>query len=418
MAEKILVISTYPPKGSLYSHPSSAVAGYTENTLVHANADNVFSFVILADILENSEQYEESGFLVKRVWSRNSFQLFSELLSEINKNSEIKKVFFAFEWAMFGSKKWLMAFLPLFLLVLKVKGKKVYFVSHGVLLNAQLVSVQMGVKPDSLTAKVWTLGLRFLYFSIVLLSKKVVVFEEYLRKELLRLINKPEKIITIPHGVANAGRNDSETVVKKKKNEFIAESFGFLIWYKGSDFLVSEMASYFENNPESKMKLIMAGGATKTYKDLGYQKYISSIYDIAGKSRGKIEVTGFIEESKIADYYNMADLLILPYRVLVSGSGPLSLVFTYKKPFLISDNLKGYLQSDDFSESLDKAGLKIEDITFSLKDGDLSSKIEKMSNSPGLLDKIKNFSEFMYKKRNWVQVGKKYERLLKDEKVD
>lgn len=418
MAEKVLVISTFPPKGSLYNHPSSAVAGYTKNTLLHANADNVFSFVILADILENSEQYEEDEFSVSRCWKRNSLSLYFNLLSEISKNKDTKKILFAFEWAMFGAKKWLMAFLPLFLLLLKIKGKKVYFVSHGVLLNAQLVSVQMGVKSNSLTAKFWTFGLRFLYWSITLLSKRVVVFEEYLRKGLLKLINKPEKIITIPHGVVSAEGNNSKAVVKKKKNEFIVESFGFLIWYKGSDFLVSAMANYFEGHPESNIKLIMVGGATKTYKDLAYQKYVSSIYDIADKSGGKIEVTGFIEESKIADYYRMADLLVLPYRVLVSGSGPLSLVFTYKRPFLISDNLKGYIQSADFSDALGQAGLKIEDITFSLGNDDLSSKIEQVSNNPKILDKIKNFSELMYEKRNWVQIGRKYERLLQDEKID
>ncbi len=415
MAEKILVISTYPPKGSLYNHPSSAVAGYTKNTLSFANAKNDFSFTVLADILDQPEKYQEDGQSIIRCWQRNTPQLYFSLLKEIFEERKARKIFIAFEWAMFGAKKWLMAFLPLFLVILTLSGRKVYFVSHGVLLNASLVSVQMGITPKSFRVKVWTVGLRALYFLVVLLSLKVVVFEEYLRLELLKLINLPGKIVTIPHGVSEPVKDELKRV--KEKKDFMVESFGFLIWYKGSDWLVKEAENYFQKNPNSSVKLVMTGGATKTYKDQSYLNYIAEIYQQAKNSKGKIKVTGFLDEKEIPVYYNLADLLVLPYRVLVSASGPLSLVFTYQKPFLISESLKGYLCGEDFSRSLKKAGLTINDLTFSFKENALFEQIETLRKDPKKLEKIKKFSALMFEERNWPVIGEKYRKILKDEKI-
>ncbi|PIQ70431.1 hypothetical protein COS55_01235 [Candidatus Shapirobacteria bacterium CG03_land_8_20_14_0_80_40_19] len=410
MAEKILVISTFPPKGTLYNHSSSAVAGYTKNTLVWANEpDKNFSFTVLADILDSEEEYEDNDIKVKRIWKRNSFSLFSSIYNEIVQNKDIRKIFFAFEWAMFGSKKYLMGFLPILLLLLRLQGKKIYFVSHGVLLNAGLVSIQMGVRENSLKAKIWSLGLKILYFFIILLSDKVVVFEEYLRQELLKLIPNSSKILTINHGVET--KTDS-SLSKKKTDEFAVQSFGFLIWYKGSDWLVEEMANYFKNNPNSKIRLTMVGGATKTYTDLNYKNYIDKIYDTAEKSDGKVQITGFIKEKEIADYFQKADLFILPYRVLVSASGPLSLAFTYRKPFLISENLKGYCLSNDFSQSLTQTGLSIKDLVFSMSGNGLPNKIENLIKDNNMLEKIQRFSELMYEKRKWPVIGKKYADVL------
>ena len=60
---KLLVISSYPPKGTLHGNKYSAVASYTKNTLnsIDKASNKKIEYLVLADILDKSEEYKEDN---------------------------------------------------------------------------------------------------------------------------------------------------------------------------------------------------------------------------------------------------------------------------------------------------------------------------------------------------------------------
>lgn len=417
MAKSLLVVSTYPPQGSLHGNKFSAVARYTKSTLLSMGKN--FSFEVLADKLPGEkDQYQEENVKVWRCWERGSQFLLFEIFRKILAFGR-REILFCFEWGMFGRNLLNLVFLPLFLIILRLTGRKIYFVSHGVLLDYNQVAPQLGDQSKSWKIKFGTFGLRTLYFFILLCSQKVVVFEEYLREELLGLFNCSNKIVTIPHGVDRSGEIFSKNEAKKKlglkENQIILISFGFLVWYKGSDWLIQTLARFFEKHPNSKLKLLMVGGESQIHKkDPIYINYLNQLYKFEKQFPEKIKITGFVPEDKIGLYFSAADLVILPYRVLVSASGPLSFVFSYKKAFLLSDRLKGYVFGEDFRESLAKFGLKFEEISFPLEEVKFVERVESVIGNQKRLEEIKNLSGDLCQKRSWPIIGKRYQKLFKD----
>jgi glycosyltransferase involved in cell wall biosynthesis len=416
--QKILVISTYPPKGTTHEHHLSAVASYTKNTLLSSKTNGDISFVVLGDKLPpfTGDSYIEEGIVIHRVWKRNSPFLFIELIKSIKKHN-IEKIMFAFEWAMFGNKIWLSGFLPMFLLILKLMGKKVYLISHGVLLDADEVIGQIGSKKGSLKSRFLTISLKILYWSVVRLSFRVVVFEEGLREELVKLSFQGDKIVTIPHGVEEIQEiphHKARTILGIHKEEIIVMVFGFLIWYKGTDWIVRKFTDYFEKHPNSRIRLYLVGGETPKYlKNKAYQSFLQEIYEATQKFPNQIIQTGFIQETKIPLYFSAADVVVFPYRVFVSSSGPLSWSFSLVKPVLLSEPLKKYFNTEDMSNALKIAGLSSRDITFSLTDSkDIDKKIRKIVSSRSYRSKLKLFSKNLRDNRSWAKIGKRYAELL------
>ncbi|MBU2577991.1 glycosyltransferase [Patescibacteria group bacterium] len=425
MKEKIIVITTYPPKGSIYNHPYSAVASYSKKTLLSSmQKDKSLNYVVLADKLEGRQEYFEDGIKVKRIWDRNKPWLFFQILKEILREKNAPKVFVAFEWAIFGNNKFLLAGVPLLLLILRLLQKKIYFISHGILTDANQAVEQLGIKKGSLTAEVYSLALKTLYYLAINLSHKTVAFEEVLRGQALKFTSDRSRVVTIAHGVEPNGKVSPKKEallrlklnnLKIKEDDFVVLCFGFLTWYKGSDWLVKTLGKYFFQDKKTNIKLIMAGGPAKNHEeDPVYKKFTNDIYKTARKAGRNIEITGFVDESKISDYFNISDLVVLPYRIFVSSSGPLSIAFSYKKPVIFSEPLSGYCLSLDIKEALGKSQLKMEELVFDLEAKDLINKIKEVSESKTLQRKMKTFSKIMSEKRSWPAIGEKYAYLLKN----
>lgn len=419
VAKKILAISPYPTKGNTYNHPHSAVASYAKNTLISfLNHSPNTEISVLADKFRNSQSsYQEDHITVIRVWKRNQPLIFFTLIKEINKYKYFKKILFEFEWAMFGYKKWLMLFVPFFIFILNLRGKKVFFVSHGLLLDVNTVAQQLNLKPQSIITKFLSWGLKLWYQSICILSHRIIVFEEYLRQQLLTVSSHPDKIITIPHGVDTSINQITPKQARGKlhitDNKFIIMVFGFLIWYKGSDWIVDAMHKYFKNHHDSQIELWMVGGPSRNYQsDPTYQKFINKIKQQAADSNNKIKITGFIDEQDIGLYFQACDLVILPYRAMLSSSGPLSLAFSYQKPVMLSEKLKGYLQTEDIQNSLKKHNIHPKHLYFSLNKTEFISTIKKQYQDKKLLSSLNAFSSEMKQNRIWTKIGKQYDNIL------
>jgi len=412
--KNLLVITSYPPKSEVHGKGVVGIASYAKNTLTSLfKQDKNLKISVLAEKLKKNEfhEYADDGISVARVWKRGSFLTFPILLKEtLKRKNNSQKILIEFELSMFGGIFTLLPF-PFFLFILKILGKKTHIVLHQVVMNMDEIGPHLNIAQKSLKASLYSYGMRFFYKLLILLSHEIIVFEEKLKDDLQK-IGKNSKIAVIPHGVEVNQSTLSQSKARKELNipesSFVIVVFGFLAWYKGSDFIVQTIADLKKS--ESKLKnihLIMAGGPNPNHmsKDF-YVEYIQSIEKTA-KENG-ITITGFVEETKINQYYQASDLIVLPYRIFMSSSGPLSLAFTYNKPVIFSESIRPYFKSVDINDALNQLRITEDDLIFKLTPESLSSLLQSFTENKEILDKLTRFSTLIGKKRSWNMITKLY----------
>ncbi len=262
------------------------------------------------------------------------------------------------------------------------------------------LSSHIGLEYESAKGDLINLVIGVFYRSVFVLVNKIIVFEEVFKEKLSEFTDR-KKITVISHGVEDINIKD----VKKSTDEFVILYFGFIAWYKGADWIVNQVVGgKLSVVSEKKIKLIIAGGENPNHKDKKfYIDYVRKIEKTAKLSSGQIVVTGFVEEKDIPKYFSACDLVVLPYRTLMSSSGPLSLALSYGKPFLISENMKEICKTSDFQEALKETKIKTNDFTFSLTDDSFERKLKK-SNFPELT----KFSEILREKRKFETIGERF----------
>lgn len=412
--KNLLVITSYPPKSEVHGKGVVGIASYAKNTLTSLfKQDKNLKISVLAEKLKRDglHEYNDDGISVARVWKRGSFLTFPILLKEtLKRKNNSQKILIEFELSMFGGIFTLLPF-PFFLFILKILGKKTHIVLHQVVMNMDEIGPHLNIAQKSLKASLYSYGMRFFYKLLILLSHEIIVFEEKLKDDLQK-IGKNSKIAVIPHGVEVNQSTLSQSKARKELNipesSFVIVVFGFLAWYKGSDFIVQTIADLKKS--ESKLKnihLIMAGGPNPNHmsKDF-YVEYIQSIEKTA-KENG-ITITGFVDETKINQYYQASDLIILPYRIFMSSSGPLSLAFTYNKPVIFSESIRPYFKSVDINDALNQLRITEDDLIFKLTPESLSSLLQSFTENKEILDKLTRFSTLIGKKRSWNMITKLY----------
>lgn len=409
----LIVITSYPRRGKTHGAGTVGIASYTKNTLL-----SILNFakkkhfkpkiVILAEEFEEEvNKYKESGLEVRRIWKRNNPLLFLSLIQGIIQFWSTKKVLIEFELSMFGNWGILVLF-PFFLFLLKILGKEIIFVSHQVIDDINELSGHVGVEKESIQADVINVLVHTFYKLIFLSVYKTVVFEECLKGKLEKFTRK-KKIVVIPHVVEEFKENILRKIARDKlkiKNEFVILYFGFIAWYKGTDWIIDKIK---KANIKNNIKFIIAGGANPNHKDKPfYTDYVRNIEKSSLDSNGQVSLTGFVEQKDIPLYFSACDLVILPYRTLMSSSGPLSLAFSFGKPFLVSDNMKEIFKTKDMVKLAEKLDIKITDLIFNMLNGDLEKKIKKMLENQLLMNKMFLFSENLRKVRSFDKIGSLY----------
>jgi glycosyltransferase involved in cell wall biosynthesis len=424
----LIVVTSYPPEGQTHGNTTVGVASYAKNTLLALSYAKPLQILVLAEELPNSSSdYHEDNIHVVRCWRRNSFSAYLDILKHINKH-KTKPVLFEFEMAMLGNPA-LNVFVPLFLTFLRLSGRSVTTVLHQVVLDFGEISGHIGQKKDSPLNPILSFLAKNFYRLVVALSTKVIVFEQFLKNRLDR--NNP-KIVIIPHGVesqnavksvggeakeANGAQSSEQSegvstgnsFSSHKKNDFIVTVFGFLAWYKGTDWITKVFADYFSQHPKSNIKLVIAGGPNPNHLDKPYYKdYLVKIQSNVAKYPQNISLTGFVSEADIQKYYQESDLIVLPYRVGMSSSGPLSIAFTHHKPFLVSSKIAPILLTDDIMTSLKSLHLNPLSLTFTLSPKHFWHRLLALKNHPDKLAKVATLSTKIEKSRNWSSIGQRY----------
>jgi len=394
--KKIVVITSYPERGSIHGQKTVGLASYTKNTLLAIkNLDKSLQIVVLAEILKKPEEYQEKGILIKRIWRKGKIIDIFKILWQV-RESKTNVILVPFEAYMFGSLPKIVPFLALFFLF-KLSGKKIYFILH------QIIEDFEKFEENKFKAKLLNLTKNVFYRLLLLISAKAIVFEEKFK----RILGDNEKIVTIPHAVEKQKLMNKRLARKKlglSQKNFYVLYFGFLSPYKGADFLVKAWKNV------RGAKLILAGGGNPNHMaDKKYARFVKNLISEAKKMG--VLTPGFVAEEEIPIYFSAADLFILPYKVFISSSGPLSFAFGYDKPTLLSQPLKGYSESKDMKQALNEAHLEVNDLLFTLSKKDLAKKIfwaRKNENRK----RLAQFSRLMKEKRDWSKISKKYLEIL------
>lgn len=409
--KKLIVISSYPKKNLTHGSSTVGVASYAKNTLsfLKKAAKNTLTITVLAEKLEHESDYVHENIRVKRVWKRNSLSIFPTLLKQVLKDKKTDTIVIEFELAMFGEITHLLPF-PIFLLLLRLLRKNLVVVLHQVITDINSVGPQIASLPtNTFTQSFLNLGLRIFYTMLILIANKIIVFEPSL-KDKLSQFGAAKKISVIPHGVESSKKSSNKMAARKRlhfaEKDFIILVFGFLAWYKGTDWILHAISEAKKQKQNSHIKLVLAGGPNPNHiNKTEYLRYISSLMKIAQEL--DVAITGFVPEDRISEYYNASDVVVLPYRTYMSASGPLSMAFTFKKPFLLSTSLKEILNQEDIAESMKLLKISSNKVIFKETD-DFIRKVHELKKNKRLQTKLSTLSSEIAKTRNWDAIGKKY----------
>lgn len=407
--EKIIIIGNYPDKGDVHAERILACAAYTKDTLlsIQKATNNNVDIAVLADIIRKRSIYEENGIKVRRIWNQNSFLTFPKIFIEIfKKHQDAKRVALEFEVMTFGKVFYLIP-LPFFNLALRVIGKELTFICHHVIKDIRDFEGHVGIRKDS--PRTWFVNLLIsLFYKLTLFSvNKVIVFDEEL-KNVLKMFSKKSNIEVVPLAFKpleiNISREEARNKLGIESDEFVILCFGYLAWYKGSDWVVEAFKHFKKTDAGRKAKLIIAGGAgVKNREKKFYKEYVERIKNECRKNN--ILLTGFVEESDIPLYYQAADLSLFPYRIQMSSSGPLSLAFSFRKPVLLSDMASKTFLTGKAQEFIEKEKLTTADLSFKLNYSDLARKLGKIIQKPEYALALQNISSQLAQERSWEKVG-------------
>lgn len=399
--ENLLVITSYPPYGTTHHQSIVGIAACAKNTLesIKKKSPNL-DITILAEKLKthNENVYVENGMVIKRLWQRNSLFTFPLFLKEILTTSNTKHIMFQFGFSIYGKLPSLLL-LPVFLFILKCIGKKITFVLHEVVPSASEVSGHMHVN-NRLAITFYNILFKAFYKMVVLLSWKIIVFEEIFKKRL----GNSKKVVVIPIGIDNLSTHINKDTARNKlhlKKGFLVMTFGYFAWYKGTDWIASIL------NKTNDMTFLIAGGENPNRTELpDYNAYVKNIQKLC--KINNIKVTGFIPEEELPLYFAASDVVIFPYRTFMGASASLAMACTFQKPFLLSTALEDVFETNDIKTIFTKTSSDKKDYIFSLSNTSLMEQLQKIKNNPARINAMEKVARDIAESRSWNYIGSMY----------
>jgi glycosyltransferase involved in cell wall biosynthesis len=398
--DTVLVISGYPEEKS-NGDTTHGIAWYTKKTLEAQSRKYGLKFVVLAEKGQDNKPrlVEKNKILILRIFDKKHPSLFPQILKWLWNFNKTKKVIVHSEFCADGGAKNFLLLLP-FLLLIKLFGKKITFFSHNVVDNFDQIGEHLNLKKNSLKLAIFNLGIKIYNLGLGIIVDKVVVLDRALEERIKKFVID-SKIIYTPIWVENVKREINMKEARKKLglklNEKIILYFGFISWYKGADWVVSEFSKYIKVNTGEKIRLILAGGQAYSLKDRAYyKKYFNNIENLVAENK-KISLTGFVPESLIGTYFRASDLVVLPYRGMIGASGTLNHVLKYRKPFMLSFKMEKALENREVVSALVDSGVKIEDIVFGHSEKGME-RIVKTAKDLKKMERLKLVSENLAKK--------------------
>lgn len=415
--DTIAVITSLPEKKDMQKGTKNfnAIGWHSYHTLTSLSAYH--------DILICAEKYGvpktrklSKHITINRIWKKGNIISFAYLTWYLILRKDIKTVLVQFEFNILGGILLNIALL-LSLIILRATGKKIIFELHQVLFNVKQIKQHINIHHPWIQW-IYNLGLHNYYKAVGLIAHGIIVFETELKNRLNHIVN-PDKIHTLSLPVKRKKTIDkakARYLLNLPQKEFVVMAFGFINWYKGIDWGIKAF-NKISQNKRKKMRLLVAGGANPYHIEKEYyQTYLNNILKTIKKSQ-HITYSGFIPEEKVALYFAAADIVILPYRVFMSASGPFSLALSYGKPVLLSQKLSAYSNSSGFMKSLNKANLKITDVFFPLTQKGFEHMLTKALHNEDYLQALTHFSKELSSFRSEKNITQIFSNLLTTQSI-
>lgn len=420
--ETVIVISTYPRRGQTYDPKALAVAPFTKNK-INALAKQAkrqgrpLKFVVLADAIEGEQVYLENNHLIVRCWTRNLLSVYLALQKVIFLFPKTSTVLIEHEFGIFGLKHQITAQLPLFLLINRLLGKKIILVLHQVIFDLGQLSGHLQISPDSLYTKILNRLIQLNFYLFGQLANQLVVFEPSLKEKLSRLVNQ-NKISIIPLGNHGKGQftNRHKKEIKKRlgldQNSFYLLFAGYVTWYKGADWLVKTFSYLKKHFPRQKIKLLIAGGQSSSLEiDTKYLNWYNRLFSQI-KKNPDIEITGVLPEKTLPTYIAAADLMVLPYRLMMSASGPFTIAQSTNTPAVVSSHLWPMFNGEDIRLAKHQTQTTNQDLLFSYQPKGLAHLIKRALSDKNYLPKLRRFMACLQTQRSPISQAPAYLSLL------
>ena len=162
------------------------------------------------------------------------------------------------------------------------------------------------------------------------ICNKIIVHSNSIKDEIMKAysINQESSIVVIPHGnYISCYKNTINKVEARRqlqinKRDIVFLYFGLIRSYKG----VLELIGVFKKLNHSKIKLIIAG---KPFNN----KIAEEIRKKCNKNERIETFLKFIPDDEIQIYMNVADIVVLPYREILT-SGVIILAMSFGKPII------------------------------------------------------------------------------------
>jgi len=335
--ETHLVISRWPKIGASYD----GVATYTQDIVTQFAKKYGDRFVILAEKVDDQviEQINDR-VLVIRAFDERRFHLYPQVLTWLRLLSRVKKVYVHSEFCASGGP--ILRFLTVpFIGLIRLFGKDITFYAHNVVRSLDGFKGHLG--EDGWKLKVLGFGYRWYFQLLSILVSRFVVLELSVAENLRALVgNKP--ILVEPHWVSPVKTIDKNQARKKLGipiSRRLIVSFGFVSYYKGSDFMTgfARWLLKHKKNLEEDLQVVLAGGMAYSLKS---KKYYLKYYDRINRLSEELPnltLTGFLSEKEVSLWLSAADLVVFPYRNFMGGSGALQQALRYDKPILFSSRM-------------------------------------------------------------------------------
>ena len=378
---EIGIVSVFPAEGQ--KHVSSGgIEGYTNDMVQELSKfSTVTIFAEKKDSLKSN--YKESAVHVIRCWEKGILYPFQIWLSSLSYKTDIFHIHH--EYYLYGGILSAMIF-PLLVLLLRSRAP-VVITFHGVISYKYLDELELYELPlflKRLIMAVLKVNLR----QISCLCNKIIVHSDYLKEVIGKEYGvKTSKVIVLRHGIeldTTMDCGEARKILNISANKVIL-FFGYLSKRKGLEQLIEAFVKVKDDLPDTLL-IIGAGNNPRLSNKVEYTEYYNYIQTKA-KQVDIIRFVGFIPETKLKIYISAADVIVFPYSIPISASGPLSISLGFNKLVLCSDipTFKEIIKTDRL---LFRAGSS-EDLYTKLKEI-LSLSVDKNSSLLKVIAEIKN----------------------------